>query len=211
MKTAKEWIPLALSILALAVSITSFYVTSLRTAYPYIRIGSPFHIYHEALTGSPSLVMAVSISNSGARLVTIERLGVLVRKQGANDGYLLVPFAFQKINEKGDFQNDSLAGPMTVSGGSELTKQILFTQANGPDTDYSLTVQGRYELTLFSWLSGADSPRAVDKFEFDIDQVSANKLSHWRDLQVPNSVPIERQKWNDWRPGRIEDIRKLTK
>ena len=96
-------------------------------------------------------------------------------------------------------------------GGAETTKQILFKASQDPEDDFALVSQGRYELLLLAWYFGGGSPKMVDKFEIDIDELQANKLSSWLGMQITRAVVVDQSRWKDWRPGPIRDTQELLK
>lgn len=198
----KERLSIVLSVLAFCISSISFYLTVVRSADPDIIAGSSIYIFHD-IYGKASVAMSLSMSNNGARPAVVERLGLLVRHSGQKD-YLLTPSAFQKINEKGEPQDESMAGPVVIPGRSETRKQLLF-KASQQDDQFSLTAQGKYAITLLAWLAAGSAPIAADTFTIELSEIDANKLLHWYELNVTNSVVVEKQQWKDWRPGFIDN------
>ncbi|MBI1803465.1 MAG: hypothetical protein HY033_02185 [Ignavibacteriae bacterium] len=207
MTTFKERISIVLSILALGISALSFYVTVLRSAEPDLRVGSRVYIFHDVL-GTASIGISVSASNTGARMVVMERFGLLLLRHGSKSGYMFAPYAFQKIDDKGELQDESMACPVAVPGRGEVTKQLLF-KASEEEDNFSITSPGTYELILLGWISGRTAPTTGARFEIELGELDANKLSRWRDLQVTNSIVVERLGWNNWRPGVVQNVDSL--
>lgn len=201
MQTLKERLSIIISVLAFGISSISFYVSVLRPGEPHIIGGSSVYIFHD-VTGRASVAMPLSLSNNGARLAVIERLALLVRHPQHRNEYLLAPYAFQRINEKGEPQDESMAGSIVIPGRSQITRQILF-KASQIDDKFSLTTSGRYGFTLLAFLAGEPSPVVADTFDLSLSELDADQLSHWYALGVTNSLLVERQQWKQWQPGFI--------
>ncbi|MGA9365720.1 MAG: hypothetical protein WBW16_15265 [Bacteroidota bacterium] len=210
MKRFKDFLSLIMSGIAFVVSLLSFYLTVLRSADPEIRAGSPIYLFHD-VSMTASVAMPVSVSNAGARLSTVERFALVVKPDTSREGYMFAPYTFQKFNKKGDLQDESMTSPIVIPGGSQTTKQVLFKASQDPNDNFALVSQGRYVLSLLAWFPGRDSPRIVDRFEVDINQLQADNLSRWRDLQVTNTVVVEQSRWKDWQPGPIKDTEGFMK
>lgn len=207
MKTLKERLSIVISVLAIGISSLSFYLTVLRPPEPRILARSSIYIFHD-VTGRASVAMSVSMSNNGARLAVVERLGLLVRRAGAKEGYLLAPYAFQRINERGEPQDESMAGAVTIPGRSETRKQLLF-KASQDDDHFSITSQGEYKFTVLAWLAGRIPPVLADSFEVGLSELDANELSHWYQLGITNSLVVERLQWKGWEPGIVSNVDSL--
>jgi hypothetical protein len=199
MQTLKERLSIIISVLAFCISSISFYLSALRPADPHIIGGSSVYIFHD-VTGRASVAMPLSLSNNGARVAVIQRLALLVRHPEQKDGYLLAPYAFQRINDKGEPQDESMAGSLVIPGRSQITKQILF-KASQADDKFSIASPGRYGFTLLAFLGGETSPMVTDAFGVELSELDANQLMHWYELGVTNSVVVEREQWKEWRPG----------
>jgi hypothetical protein len=210
MKRFKDLLTITMSGVAFVVSLLSFYLTVLRSADPEIRAGSPIYLFHD-VSMTASVAMPVSVSNAGARLSTVERFALVVKPDTSREGYMFAPYTFQKLNEKGEPEDESMTSPIVIPGGSQTTKQVLFKASQDPNDNFALVAQGRYELTLFAWFPGRDTPRIVDKFEIDINQLQADNLSRWRDLQVTNTVVAEQLRWKDWQAGPIHNAEEFMK
>ncbi len=204
MKTLKERLSIAISVLAIGISSLSFYLTVLRPPETRIIAGSSIYIFHD-VAGRASVAMSLSMSNNGARLAVVERLGLLVRRAGANEGYLLGPYAFQRINERGEPQDESMSGAVTIPGRSETSKQLLF-KASQNDDHFSITSPGEYKFTVLAWLAGKVPPILADSFEIGLSELDASELSHWYQLGITNSLVVERLQWKGWEPGIVGNV-----
>ena len=152
--------------------------------------------------------MSLSMANNGARPAVVERLGLLIQRPGEKNGYLLTPSAFEKINENGEPQDESMVGAVVIPGRSETRKQFLF-KASQQDDNFSITSQGDYHITVLAWLAGKASPLVVDTLDFQISEVDAAQLSHRLELNVSNSVVVERLQWKAWQPGFLGNVDSL--
>ena len=152
--------------------------------------------------------MSFSMANNGARPAVVERLGLLVQRPGERNGYLLTPTAFQKINEKGEPQDESMAGAVVIPGRSETRKQLLF-KASQKDDNFSITSEGDYHVVVLAWMGPGPKPFVVDSLNFRLSDVDAAQLSHWFELNIPNSVMVDRMQWEDWQPGFLGNVDSL--
>lgn len=209
MSTLKDRLSIILSLLAFTISAFSFYLTTLRAVDPEIRAGSSLYVFHDVF-GTASVAMSVNVTNTGGRLAVVERLRLLIHRPDSSAGYVLAPTAYIKFNDKGEPQEESMEGVLTVQGRSEATKQILF-KASAEEDDFSIASPGRYACTLVAWLASRSSPLVADTFSIELSEVDAAQLGHRRDLQVTNAVAVERIGGKEWRPGRVEDVQSLLK
>jgi hypothetical protein len=209
MATFKDRLSILLSVLAFTISAVSFYLTTLREVEPEIQAGSRLYISHDVY-GKASVAMSVNITNIGARLFVIERLALLIHRPDSLDGYVMTPAGYVKVNDKGEPQDEGMVGPITVAGRGQVTKQILFKSSSEED-GFAITSPGKYECALIAWFSGEQTPAISDQFEIQLSTTDANQLSHWADLQVTNSVVVERVGGNEWKSGRVKDVQMLLK
>ena len=207
MKSLKERLSIIISVLAFCISSVSFYLTVLRPAEPQIIAGSSVYIFHD-VEGRASVALSLSMANNGARPAVVERLGLLIRRPGEKNGYLLTPSAFEKINENGEPQDESMVGAVVIPGRSETRKQLLF-KASQQDDNFSITSRGDYRMTVLAWLAGKASPLVMDTLDFQLSEIDAAQLSHRLELNVPNSVVVERLQWKAWQPGFLENVDSL--
>ena len=207
MKSLKERLSIIISVLAFCISCVSFYLTVLRPAHLQIIAGSSIYIFHD-IEGRASVAMSLSIANNGARPAVVERLGLLVRRPGEKNGYLLTPTAFQKINEKGEPQDESMVGAVVVPGRSETRKQLLF-KASQKDDNFSITSRGDYHLIVLAWVGTGSSPFVADTLNVSLSDVDAAQLAHWLELSIPNSVVVDRLQWRQWQPGFLGNVDSL--
>ena len=209
MATFKDRLSIVLSILAFTISAVSFYLTTLREVEPEIQAGSRFYISHD-IYGKASIAMSINATNIGARLFVVERLALLIHRPDSLDGYVMTPAGYVKVNDKGEPQEEGMVGPITVAGRGQVTKQILFKSSSEED-DFTITSPGKYEYTLVAWFSGKPDPAIADRFAIELSTTDANQLSHWANLQVTNSVVVERIGGNEWKAGRVKDVQVLLK
>ena len=91
---AKFAIPIVISILAFVIAGVNLYLTQLRKASLVVVAGEHVHILHFK-EGNCGVTMAISITNRGARTVTVRRLALLIQSSGSREGYLLEPLYYE--------------------------------------------------------------------------------------------------------------------
>ena len=169
----------AAAFLALAVSVWALYRTTERAADLELTPGDQVSISHY-VEGNASVTLNVDVTNDGARVGSVRRLGLIVRPWGTTDAYLLEPVEFQRINPEGRLVWDTLPGSITVGPNSSMTKTVRFRSSERAN-DFAITAHGPYHFRLLWWPVGRDKPRVSHPFEVHISTGEADTLRQARE------------------------------
>jgi hypothetical protein len=187
--------PVAISLLALVVSFSSLYLSWLHPAELQVVAGEHVTIKHQD-GGTFVLTLPVNLANAGSRLVTVDRLAMLIQSADSPEGYLLEPLYYLRIIENTStgpsFAVDSLPVPITISGRENVTKQVGFCSSYDRPTEFKLTRAGTYALTLLAWARGSAKPRAYDRFAIVVSEANVASIAKQDAIKLPQS------RWRSW-------------
>lgn len=193
----KVLIPVAMSIVALFVSIISLYVSKFRMGKLHLTAGEHIAIGHD-LEGPVTLVMAVNFANAGSRHLTVDRVALLIQHRGSPEGYLLEPAYYLAFGESGEFKRDSLAVPITVFGGENVTKQVQFASSTERPVEFQMTKDDTYDFTLLAWLHGSIQPSMSDSFSLVVSEAHVAQLLNYIEEKSLLTVMLKQSKWRNW-------------
>jgi hypothetical protein len=193
----KDLIILAISFISLLVSLSTLYFTQLSVARVQIMAGEHLNIGHFP-HGNLNISLPVTFVNHGARTAIVRRVALLVQTPGSNEGYLLEPLYFQRIDEKGDFLHDSLPTPIGIGAKENVTKQVLFRSSYERPTEFQLTNSGTYVFTLLGWMKNVVNPDLSDSFSIIISKEAATNLQDGLANKSVSTERITQAAWRNW-------------
>lgn len=194
-------IPIAISIVALLVSIISLYILKLRPGELHLTAGEHIAISHEPTgdaEGCVKFILPVNVVNAGSKHLTVDRVSLMIQQSGNPEGYLLAPAFYLTLAESGVFEYDSLSVPITTFGGENVTKQVMFASSIERPIEFQMTKSGTYDLTLLAWLNGSTKPCISDIFSIVLSEAHAKTLAKHIEEKKPNSVKLPQSKWRSW-------------
>lgn len=208
----KVILPIVISLVALLVSIVSLYVSTLRPGALHVTAGEHIAISHQP-DGSAGFILPVNVANAGSKHLTVDRVALLIQQSGDPEGYLLEPSFYLALAESGDFKYDSLSVPITVFGGENVTKQVMFISSTERAAEFQMTRAGFYDVTLLAWLHGSSKPRVSDSFSIVVSEANVATLLNYIKEKKSFSVKLPQSKWRAWDAHRckateVEDIKK---
>lgn len=183
----REGLPLLMSVLAFAVSLTSLYMVTLRSGNVTAMTGPVMALSHDPITGAARVSLAVNLANTGARLITVA--GVQLRIT-TPDQKIVIPFTAltrQVLDDKGEPRDSSLLAPITLAARSESTYQLGFVSS---DTEHALLQPGRYQVELQLKTTAGAATQHAEQWQLDISEQDAMQLQHWYQLNIGNSVMV---------------------
>lgn len=212
----KVLIPIAISIVAMLVSIVSLYVSRLRPGELHLAAGEHTFISHEPegiAEGCVRFILPVNVANAGSKHLTVDRVALLIQHRGNPEGYLLEPTFYLVLGESGDFKYNSPSIPITVFGGENVTMQVMFGSSTERPTEFQMTKADTYDLTLLAWLHGSIKPSVSDFFSLVVSEAHAVTLANHIKEKKPFSLKIPQSKWRSWdahfcKATEVEDIKK---
>ncbi|MDO8282231.1 MAG: hypothetical protein Q7U10_06350 [Thermodesulfovibrionia bacterium] len=193
----KDLVPIVISIVALLGSIISLYVSKFRMGELHLTAGEHTAISHD-LEGPVSFILAVNFANAGSKHLTVDRVALLIQHSGSPEGYLLEPAYYLAFGESGELIRDSLAVPITVFGGENVTKQVQFSSSIERPFEYQMTKDGTYDLTLLAWLHGSTKPSMSDCFSLVVEEAHVAKLLSYIKEKKNLTVMLKQSKWRNW-------------
>ena len=200
----KVLIPIAVSLVALLISIISLYVSKFRLGELHLTAGEHIAIGH-VLEGPVTFVLPVNFANAGSKHLTIDRVALLIQHSGSPEGYLLEPNYYLlepnyylTFAESGEFKRDSLAVPITVFGGENVTKQVQFASSTERPVEFQMTKDGTYDVTLLAWLHGSTKPSMSDSFSLVVSEAHATQMVNYIKEKTFLTVMLKQSKWRSW-------------
>jgi hypothetical protein len=173
--TPLDLITVVLALAAFGLSVINFYLTQVKRAHIQIIAGDYLNIGHFE-EGHLNITLPLIFINHGGRIGIVTRIALLVENLQDENGYLLEPFFFQKVDDKGNFAQDQPSSPVGVGAKQSLTKQVLFRSSLKHPTDFQMVRQGTYHFKLLGWVEHAYQAHTSVSFTVDISAELASKL-----------------------------------
>jgi hypothetical protein len=197
MSGKREALVLVLSIFSFSISLIALYKTQFSSARMRIFAGEHLNVGHFK-EGNFQITLPVVLVNSGIKTGVIRRVGLLIQIQASGAGYLLEPYFYQKIDEAGNFQNESQPAPIAIGGKQNLTKQIQFRSSLERATEFRLLDPGSYSLKLLGWTDSSRGPDLLDSLSFTISPKSAAQLQSDFEQLNGKTTRVSQEDWIDW-------------
>jgi hypothetical protein len=197
---------IACSAIAILVSAVTLYLTFLSPARLSIMAGDLVYLSHFKDKGNFSLIVPVSLTNSGSKFITVERFALLIQKPNSKEGYLLEPFTFQKLDDKGDFISESMSAPVSVVGRSAVTKGILFRSSCEKSQEFQITEAGTYEVTLLAWVGDSIQPNVTDSFTLILSEEDIKTLNEYLQQRKGTTIRLPQSKWRKWGAHHLTEL-----
>lgn len=177
------------SFLSILLSLTTFYLNQLKKAIITVFPSEHINLGYFG-EGNFQLIISLMIMNSGIKTAVVNRFSLIIQESDINHGYLLETYSFQKINDNGHFQADSLFSPIALQGGQSLTKLILFRSSLENLVEFRKLQAGKYNLTLLGWTDNSFNPNIKASFEINISSENINQLNNDLYNKTGNTIRI---------------------
>jgi hypothetical protein len=197
--------PILISILALLISILTFYFSYLRSGKLKIVAGEHLYIAHEA-SGMLNIYLSVSLVNQGAVPSTIQRVALLIQSQSSTEGYLLEPAYYCRLDDSGNFANESLPVPITVVGRQSVVKQVFFCGSVERPSEFKLLDSGIYNLRLLGWTEHSVQPEVSDSFSIVLDDDKIALLKQYIENKQTKTIRLPQSAWRKWVAHHLTEI-----
>jgi hypothetical protein len=212
MLATKDLITIVVSFSALLLSLLTLYLSQLRAARIQMVAGEHVNLGHY-VEGNLNITLPITFINHGVRIAIVRRVALLVQSSASNEGYLLEPYFFQKINETGHFQHESQPIPIVIGGKHDLTKYILFRSSIEHPTEFQILNVGTYQLTLLGWTKNSATPRISSTFSLVITPAIAEEIQGYLTRRSVITVRVPQEGWQDWKAqslskSKIKGLRK---
>ncbi len=183
----REGLPLLMSVLAFALSLSSLYLVTLRSGNVTAMTGPVLALSHDPLTGAARVGLAVNLANTGARLITVAGLQLRVTAPDQQSVYTLTALTQQTLDDKGEPRDSGLLAPITLAARSESTYQLGFVSS---EAETALLQPGLYQFELRLRTAAAEQTQLAEQWQLNLSERDANQLSHWYQLNIGNSVML---------------------
>ena len=197
--------PIVISILALLISILTFYFSYLRSGKLKIVAGEHLYIAHEE-SGMLNIYLSVSLVNQGAVPSTIQRVALLIQSQLSTEGYLLEPAYYCRLDDSGNFANESLPVPITVVGRQSVVKQVFFCGSVDRPSEFKLLDSGTYNLRLLGWTKHSVQPKVSDSFSIVLDEDKIALLKQYIGNKPRKTIRLPQSAWRKWVAHHLTEI-----
>ncbi len=192
----------SLAVLAAAITL---YFSFLRPARITVISGECVDLLYTP-EGCLRFILPVGCYNSGARVATIVRWGLLISTPSSSRDYLLQAVQYSRLNAQGDFEADSHPVPISLSRLDKVPKVITFSSSTPPG-DLPPLRPGPHNMQLLAWIDESKNPMVADEFTLDVEEDVARFLTERRDRNEPLSIRVKPKKWPDWPGGGYLDER----
>lgn len=198
-------VPIVISLLAVLISVLTFYFSQLRSGKLQIVAGEHLHIGHQE-NGILSIILSISCVNEGAVPSTIKRVALLVQSGGSPEGYLLEPAYYCRLDESGNFANESLPVPVTVVGKQSVVKQVFFCGSMERPSEFKLMDIGTYNLRLLGWIEDSIEPTVSDSFSIVVTEEKTALLKQYIANKEKTTIRIPQSTWRKWAAHHLTEI-----
>ena len=186
----RDWLPLAMSVLAFTVSITSLYYAALRGGTVTATTGPMLALGHDSPTGAANVSIAVNLSNTRARLFSTQQLQLLVTAPDGATSATLPAVAQQKFDAKGEPQDDAMVAPITLAPRSETARQLRFTTRPKDVERIDFFHAGSYRFVLWLAVANRPMPEEAERWAITLDDVGARQLRSWSEMGIARAVAV---------------------
>ncbi|MCC3405868.1 MAG: hypothetical protein JGK17_09800 [Microcoleus sp. PH2017_10_PVI_O_A] len=218
-KKETDWFATLVSLFSLGVSGVVAYKSLLKKQNIKLCFGKDIILFPifkiDAITSCTTLTgvqfnLPITFYNWSPQGGTIERIRLVVVKDGHDNFYDMIWTAFVKIGISGNFENDSLAQPIPVKGLSSVSKVIQFDwmiELGGRQFEVK---SGKYKLRIYEWTNDSKCYSTEYESFFTIEDEDFVKFNDHVTRNSTESIWIplnENHKPNRWlSEAEINDI-----
>jgi hypothetical protein len=182
-----------LSLLSLAIALTTLYLTQLRPPNITTEIGPIFWIYHiKGIERGTAIIVPVSFTNQSPTEGSIRRAAItVVREDEPTQRYFIgwhrymVPI---QVEERIVWRSETMAHALPLLGRTSVIKYVLFPWESYSRPRFNLK-EGKYELFFHRWEAGESIPKTT-RHTFVVSQEVANQLSKYHKEDVVTSLDL---------------------
>jgi hypothetical protein len=183
---------LAISLLALSVSIMNLYIASLRAPQVEMRVAPYIRHGIDDTSGNEAFLVPLTMVNSGARATSILSLEMTIRHVPSGDEKTLYGQYFTEERTR----LGELFSPIGLSGYSDVSRTVAFYPL-GEQTDRILNSPGLYEFQITALISnvGGRSGAAdvqLEEFRITLSPQQSTEIQGNAKGEYPFPLAIER-------------------
>lgn len=192
------------SLFSIGLSLLTLYLTQFRKAKIKVFPNEHLNIgYFEE--GNFQLILSLLIVNNGTETAVINRFSLIIQDSETNDGYLLEPYYFQKINDEGHFQSESNFYAIALGSKQNVTKLILFRSSLENLNEFNKITPGEYNLTLLGWTDNFTEPSFSSSFAIEITSEVMTQLESDLQNKTGKTVRIPRKEYSKFQPKPLNE------
>jgi hypothetical protein len=156
MAALKKNIPVAISAIALIISVVTLYTTSIKPANITFALGDWMEISHSNYSAL-YINLPIALRNTGAQAGLIRSLGVILKDPETEEAIFLKWLGFTKLEQsQGYWMWESRGTPVSVPAHSDITKMAKFY--GGGSVAGWIPKARKYNLYLLAWTSESQMP-----------------------------------------------------
>jgi hypothetical protein len=214
MNSFAPWLPLAVSLLALAVAVLALVKARILEFAPEVLAGDVILPRASRLAGDVKLLLPLQFTNAGHVDGIVEWIALRLTVDGQTDrSILLSPIAevdMQRfIQAKRRLDSENTIEPFTgfpLEGKRSVAKFVLFDVAERPRAEPLRLRPGRYAFELFMKSSATRHPKLARTFEHAIEQKQLEEYRNDSTVYLINyqiTLPAARRELAavEWMPG----------
>lgn len=175
MGALKNNLAIAISAIAVIISLAALYTTSLKPAKITLGLGENMELYHTGHSDPLlNIDLPIVLHNAGAQPGVILSLGVILEDQETKEAIFLKWLGFLKPTEAGFWSWESNATPVSVPGHSDVTKMVRF-YGNGSEAGW-IPKPINYYLYLLAWTSEGQKPSIKIKSSWTFNEKDISEI-----------------------------------
>jgi hypothetical protein len=169
--------PTLISLVALLVSVVSFYVSSLKPAHVSMSVGDSMQIWHD-LDQRLEIDLPIVFRNSGSEAGVLRSLAIILRDPRSEES-LFISWYGTKSTSGATWVYDTVLTPITVPAGGELSKMVNFSGAQS-NVDW-LPKPTTYDLYVLAWSGARETASEILESTWTFKQSDIASIKQYRE------------------------------
>ncbi len=193
-----------ISLIALGLSLTSFYIFNLQPANLEIFPAEEIGLWH--FDGTLHLIVPCLLSNKGAQTGTIQNMAVIILDPEKNDEALFLKWDFFRYfnYEANTYPSESKAFPLNISKQSSIFKLINFE--GGGDSKNWVPKPITYNMQVIAWSKPSYTPDLSAKFQIAFKPEDVEKIKNNLESGTRTITFAARSEWGKWKSKLLSPV-----
>lgn len=177
METIKKLIPTIISIVAIIISISSIYLTSLKPPTITLSVGESMQVWHNA-NKEVNIDLPIIFHNSGSQSGVIRSLGIIFKDPNSEESMFIKWLGFKKYEDKVEGRSawiyESTRTPLAVPPAGEVSKMVNFYSEKAGVGWIPKPIT--YDIYLLAWDTGSETPTIRQKISWTYREADVSEI-----------------------------------
>ena len=195
-----KYVSLALSILAICMSVYTFWKSEIYRPPLTFTMGESLNIGHYK-EGNAHVLAPVVIINRRNQSQVVERLALKILHPNGVNKHLFEPYYYQRVTKDGNFETESNPIPISVDRNGMGVKNVLFRSSL--QNPFVFLEPGVYRVSILSWTQESDQPMESKVFEFNLSQSDIISMGSARSTSSGDTIRVLLKRYEAWPAGSL--------